>query len=284
MRYILFFLFFVLAISVKSQIYTNADNNYVIFKHGQSNSVGGGDTADLYNPYWGNVNCYIWTDSGWYTLNAHINNNQYPHVYPMGKFGQEMSLSYYLQNITKGNIYIIKYAYGGTALADAGPYNWNINHRGGSYDSAKVTQQRALAALNAANIPYTILGAYWFQGEADGVNLTYSTDYYNNLVDYITAVRNDLGMPNLYWTLIRIRYFTGYDCPRYYRSMIRDADSLFVANDNGNSCFVDVEDLTAYDTCDSHLSSASNITLGNRLGAAIEPKLEIRQIYLFKKP
>lgn len=235
----------------QAQFVENADNNYVLVLPGQSNTAGFPPLDSCFAPYRKNGNLMIYNGSSFAVMDAAINNNQYPSA--SGLFAYEMSLGYSLQNYTKGNVYIIKYAIGGTAMEDF----WKVS-LGTGYTNLKNTITNALATLT---VPYEVVGVYWYQGESD-CTASYAPLYSASLNTFLAQLRIDLSMPDLFYYIIRIHKDSPYN--NTYEAQIRAADSLFVDGDGGNSTWVSVDDLARY-TGSAHISALSQITLGNRL-------------------
>ena len=92
----------------------------------------------------------------------------------------------------KDTIYIVKYAPGGTALAD----QWDLSDswKGyGAYAAMKQWVDLALAAKPGAKVA----GFFWLQGESDAVKGAHAEAYEANLTELVAKVRKDFGAPKL---------------------------------------------------------------------------------------
>lgn len=255
-----------LSIHGVSQPYAiNPDNNYVVIVSGQSNAAGYPPTDSCYYPYRKNANVKIWNGSTFAVMDAGINNNQYPSA--GGLFAYEMSLGYSIQYYTKGTVYVIKYAIGGTAMDNF----WKVS-LGTGYTNLYNTINNGLAALSGES--YEVVGMFWYQGESD-CTASFAPLYSASLNTFLAQLRTDLGI-SLYYYLIRIHK----DCPyvNAYEAQIRAADSLFVDTDGGNSEWVSVDDLPRY-TGSAHITAGAQTTLGIRLADLCTPNLRIKKYH-----
>lgn len=88
--------------------------------------------------------------------------------------------------------YIVKYAPGGTALAD----QWDLDDtwKGwGAYTAMKQWVDLARASRPKAKVA----GFFWLQGESDAINASHAAAYEKNLSKLVTKVRADFAAPNL---------------------------------------------------------------------------------------
>lgn len=245
----------------------NADNNYVVIIVGQSNAAGYPSTDSCFNQYRSNANCKIFNGTTWEILDVVTNSNQYPSK--AGLFAYEMSLAYSIQNYTKGNVYVIKYAIGGTAMENF----WKVGETG--YTNAITTINDALTSLTSSGINYNIVGYFFYQGESD-CTASYAPLYSASLLAMCTQTRIDISQPALPYYLVRIHKDVPYTAS--YVAQVRAADSTFVAGDGGLSQWVSVDDLPRY-TGSAHISALSQITLGIRLSNLTTPNLNIKKYH-----
>jgi ferric-dicitrate binding protein FerR (iron transport regulator) len=92
----------------------------------------------------------------------------------------------------KATIYIVKYAPGGTALAD----QWDLNDAWKGYGAYAAMKQWVDCAL-AAEPKAKVAGFFWLQGESDAVKGDYARDYESNLTELVAKVRKDFTAPKL---------------------------------------------------------------------------------------
>jgi len=92
----------------------------------------------------------------------------------------------------KANIYIVKYAPGGTALAD----QWDLNDSWKGYGAYSALKQWVGCAI-AAKPGLKVAGFFWLQGESDAIKGDYAKDYESNLTELVTKVRKDFDAPKL---------------------------------------------------------------------------------------
>ena len=92
----------------------------------------------------------------------------------------------------KARIYIVKYAPGGTALAD----QWDLNDTWKGYGAYAAMKQWVDCAL-AAEPKAKVAGFFWLQGESDAIKGDYARDYESNLTELVAKVREDFNSPKL---------------------------------------------------------------------------------------
>ena len=92
----------------------------------------------------------------------------------------------------KAKIYIVKYAPGGTALAD----QWDLNDTWKGYGAYAAMKQWVDLAL-AAEPKAKVAGFFWLQGESDAIKGDYAKDYESNLTELVSKVRKDFNVPKL---------------------------------------------------------------------------------------
>lgn len=171
---------------------------------GQSNMDGyGSNAAELPAPY--NVpqpDVKFWHNNGWEDLQGGFGSSP-------AFFGPEVTFGYQIHAMfPDDDIYLVKYAVGGTALAD--PANeWTPNGSGTTYNTFKATANAALQNLRNAGLSPTIAGMIWMQGEADTAP-AYAPAYATNLPHFITTVRSDLSTPEMTFVVGRIMAYSSY--------------------------------------------------------------------------
>ena len=92
----------------------------------------------------------------------------------------------------KDSIYIVKYAPGGTALAD----QWDLTDSWKGYGAYAAMKQWVDCAI-AAKPGLKVGGFFWLQGESDAVKGDHAKDYEANLTELVKKVRKDFDAPKL---------------------------------------------------------------------------------------
>lgn len=92
----------------------------------------------------------------------------------------------------KATIYIVKYAPGGTALAE----QWDLADSWKGYGAYAAMKQWVECAI-AAKPGLKVGGFFWLQGESDAVKADYAKDYEANLTELVKKVRKDFDAPKL---------------------------------------------------------------------------------------
>lgn len=112
-------------------------------------------------------------------------------------FGPELGIAEYLSNKYNENIYVIKFAVGGSSLYQ----DWISESRGGqiSYNYKILTDliDNGLSILEQANLNPKIVGFCWMQGETDGSFDSWTKEYYNNLSTFVGDLRNKYNAKSL---------------------------------------------------------------------------------------
>ena len=131
---------------------------------GQSNMDGYGISGALPAPYNApQPAVHFWSNSGWTNLRGGLGSSTAGYA----AFGPEVTFGYQIHAMFPGdNVYLVKYAAGGTALADAAD-QWTPDGNGGVYNAFKPTVEAALLNLANAGLSPSIAGMIWMQGEAD---------------------------------------------------------------------------------------------------------------------
>ena len=128
---------------------------------GQSNQVGRADMIYLPANLEGDIaDILTYTDSGYEILNAsEKNNNQYP-----SKSDQYSYMTQFLDTLKnkQNDIYCLKYAIGGTPLAEViGENDWNINNNNEMFTNAMTFINNSILDLNELKYKPDIF-IHWF--------------------------------------------------------------------------------------------------------------------------
>lgn len=92
----------------------------------------------------------------------------------------------------KDKIYIVKYAPGGTALAN----QWDLNDSWKGYGAYAAMKQWVDCAI-AAKPGIKVAGFFWLQGESDAIKGDFAREYEANLTELVKKVRTDFNAPKL---------------------------------------------------------------------------------------
>jgi hypothetical protein len=119
--------------------------------------------------------------------------------------------------------------------------------------------QRALQALTNAGASYTLRGMIWHQGESDGSSST--ATYEARLIEFIAAVRHDLGVSNLPVVLGELAT---------NRSVTVRQAQFNVANQVACVGFASSSNLITLAPDDPHFTARSALLMGQRMASALE--------------
>jgi len=172
------------------------------------------------------------------------------------RFGPELSFGRRLRELwPKPQLALIKVAEGGTALHD----RWAAKN-GDLYKLLVSEVKQQLAVLGAQA---KLTGMIWMQGESDGTEAGHANAYQANLIAFVGALRQDLGVPSLPFTagLISLR-------PEWpYATTVR-AGTIAAIGALAPMNVVETADLPTHASDPVHYTSASNLTLGRRFANA----------------
>lgn len=220
---------------------------------GQSNMTGVGTSSELGAPYnspqpdvrfWGGA----YGTSAWVDLAPGFGDSG-------SQFGPEVSFGRAIKDAyPDDNLYLIKYAVGGTALYD----DWDPPS-GPQYSSFMSTMNAALANLDSSGIDYELAGMLWLQGESDaheGQGAAYET----NLRDFIADMRTQFGAPDMPFIMGRITTYFGDTANN---SAVRDAQ-VTIAGDTPDVRWFDTDGFSpgAPGSPAHHYDTAGQIELG----------------------
>jgi hypothetical protein len=191
----------------------------LILVAGQSNAVGFDASAAELPADAGDKDVLFWwrcgdpppdeydsTSRGWTTLQPQPRANPMPKTAgvgrqygnfakPDGGFGPEIGFARTLQARGKKSLALVKAAFSGTGMTtdwrprDAGP-------SGACYRALVEETKNALEKAREKGITLRIRALVWVQGESDA-NATLAPQYARNLGEMITALRQDLGAPEM---------------------------------------------------------------------------------------
>ncbi len=174
---------------------------------------------------------------------------------PSTKFGPELSFARTLaDSAPSGHLALIKVTQGGTSLSS----DWNPAS-GYMYATFTNITRTALLALTNEGARYTLRGLIWHQGESDGSSTTEA--YQSMLTNFILAVRRDLGVTNL--PVVVGELATN-------RSITVRQAQFNVGEIMPYVGFASSSHLATLAADDPHFTAASQLTMGQRMAAALE--------------
>lgn len=236
--------------------------------YGQSNCAGRAAMADLGVEYQGaQTNVNIFTGSAFATLNSSgLNNNQLGGS-PSNQFAWESIVGKEYIDTYGGQINLIKYGRGSTALANIGTFeSWSTNYNwgagGSTYRAAAVNILRAYQQMQAAGLKPDVKAIQWFQGEQDATNATYAADYQTNFAPFKTAIERLSMVENPQWHLMRI----ADEGLETYKPEVRAAQAAIAAQ-YSNVTMVDTDGYAMMDSV--HLNGAGQTALGTFLASLL---------------
>lgn len=233
----------ILPLLLKKKQQSISSDNLLFVIAGQSNAVGWqtGAPAETYlnEPI---PRTYIFNGSAFGQLQYGINNEG------NGGHGIELNLGYLASQLTTGNIYIVKYAMGGTALGDESGTVLDWSETGILYQNLVDKFNGAISNLQSNSIDYQFKGFWWNQGERDANDDTLYSEYENNLANLETRIRSQFN-GNALQNFVTVRLSS--QISRAYLSEIRAAQET--------KTFVNVDDLQLQGDNIHHTSYSQNI-------------------------
>ncbi len=224
----------------------------VILMAGQSNMEGRGQNADLADLAPGlqqpQADVQIHWHGVWSDLQPGLGGQN-------TEFGPELTFGRAVADALPGeNIVLIKYAAGGTNLAE----DWNPSLPGSMWTGFVNAVNNALAALDPSVYDPQIVGMVWMQGERDSKFEEMALAYEQNLATFIPAVREQFGVPNLPFIIGQIHSKNTGD----FKYTIQDAQTNVWMN-TPNSGLVYTDDLSLHADL-LHYDSRGSLDLGFR--------------------
>lgn len=234
---------------------------------GQSNMLGLGVNDELNPPYNAPQNDVNFWDNGWVDLQPGYGTD----LYGAGeRFGPELSFGRSIKDAYPDDeIYLVKYAVGGTALHD----DWAPG-TGSQYVALMDTLEAALLNLDNANIDYDIAGILWMQGESDALE-NQGASYAANLENFIEHTRTELGNEEMPFVLGRV--LTVFEDQPGQAELVRAAQ-VSVAESLTNVAWIDTDGYTrnslggngALIDDQGHYGTQGQIDLGNDFASAYQ--------------
>lgn len=248
---------------------------------GQSNAVGLGENSDLPLEYKGvQTNVKSYTS---YKCSDAVNSDKWLHVAPgvcdfSTKHGCELSLAKKLSLLyPNDSIAIIKCALGSTTLATQwrspsleGPTDTDPNFH--MYQIFMNTVNTALSKLGSA-YTYEIAGMVWMQGENDGIQNDWASNYETNLTAFIADLRKDLNTPNMPFSIAKISIVPYWP----FATSIRQAEDN-VAAKMSNVGIIDANNYPRITTDPYHYTSTGLISMGNEFALSLHSIIQKKPI------
>ena len=252
---------FALVMSLVLAAMPAAAANKVFLLAGQSNMQGVGVAADLPAPYNAPQSNVKFWNNGWVDLRGGFG-------YASGYFGPEVTFGYTLAHTVfpNDNIYLVKCASGGSALADQAK-RWTTKGSGVCYNTFTSTVNAAMRNLRDAGLSPAIVGMIWMQGESDAVNHTYAAAYAANMTTFIAAVRSDFATPAMQFVAGRIMNYSSYPFGTPVDNALVRRALATVPGQVGHASWIDTDDLKVWPhggNHEGHYSTQGQIDLGVR--------------------
>ena len=282
-----------LAASIPGGSLNAAETRDLILVAGQSNAVGydakpselPADSADRNIMFWWRCGDpppdeFDSTSGGkWMSLQAQPRGNpkvprqgrQYGNFAQVeGGFGPEIGFARALYVKGRHGLAIVKAAFSGTGMAQ----DWNPadpGDGGSCYRSLVSETKAALAMARNQGITLRLRALIWVQGESDA-NAQLAPRYEKALGDMITALRKDLGAPELI-TLLAVNTHFGNDQNPFVPKIVEAQQAL--ARKDVRCAYVDTA--TASIANSAHYDTVGTLEVGRRFAEAllkIEAKLK----------
>ena len=252
-----------IAISTNSLLLTTSQpgivpptNGFHVLFMGQSNATGYGDDVAFTN-----VDFFAEFGSGLdgCFANLHTQINTYTNIGPLSipyyydMWSSEMRFMPMFRTLLDQDVYLTKYSSGGTGLASDWAKSQNKLYTNIVPFVAETTNEYS----EAGSVDLIV----WSQGEQDCTTLSYATNYYSNLTNFIADLRSDLGVSNC--PVILTGMAEQYDDGSYLSSSYVSAAQRNVAEDDPYVEFVYLGDLPTKDGV--HFTSTSLLEMGQRV-------------------
>ena len=190
-------------------------------------------------------------------------------------FGPELGLAEKLhENYPDQTFFIIKYAWGATALSDKWLPPSSEGRTGKLYKHFVKYVETSIKYLVSKNYDVTVEGMCWMQGESDSFFVEHGTGYEANLKNFIKDIRRKFAR---YSAEDGIAFIDAYiaDNPMYwvYGDLVNESKTK-VAESSPINVIIETRDLiTSKEPEDNpdipHYDSMSQITLGHRFAEAL---------------
>jgi hypothetical protein len=219
---------------------------------GQSNMVGSGKPSELSGVHAKpQEDVRFWQGNAWVDLAPGARN-----------FGPEIGFGRAMKDAhPKEEIYLIKYAAGGTAL-----YNDWSPSGGPQYKQFMKTAQAAIANLDKEGVKYEIVGMLWMQGESDA-HETKAETYDKNMRDFIAHMREQFITPEMRFVIARVKDFYGGKTGQ--AKIVRDAQVDIAKSTEGVEWF-DTDDYPMVNS--GHYNGEGLIMMGKDFAKALPLK------------
>ncbi len=201
-------------------------------------------------------------------INSTLNNNQYN--VPSNQYGPEFELADIATFLNK-DIYILKYAIGGTYLASIAQgaptisQNWNVNTVGDLYNDIKTYVTNVKTFMTNRGKTARFEGVIWGQGGADANNVALAQLWQQNMEDFASGLGTHIGQTGLKWYIMQEHPSLN---TRPGWTTVVAAQQAFVAADTTKRRIINIDDVTVQPSL--HPDAPGNITLGQHFVTAIK--------------
>jgi len=249
----------------------------VLYFWGQSNMVSiHTDKNILPNKYKGIFDkIFVWSDdsSSFIKLNTNENYNMYPYIATGNGFACEISAAIDFQESTGRDVYIVKYAKGGTSMAvNTALLDWNVNSP--SYDLANLFRSQIKKChdwLDFNNVVYEKYALIDFQGYSDGIySIQVANEFGKNRMDFYQMIKPFIGNLSIKQIIIRPHKDIS---PTHKLIVLQQLTTM--ANGGvidgrtlSNVTMVNTDDLTLLNDF-AHVDGLAQIEIGKRVAVAL---------------
>lgn len=157
-----------------------------------------------------------WADTGvWEAYQAGVNSRNVRNATNTTLFGTECYLSQCIQDVTGGQVAIVKPSFGGTGLlsttTSVPPGSWNYITRGIAMQTYLARAVRDYAAYNPGHVmdPVAVI---WWQGEGDASAGVSTANYQSNWLELYGILRDSIRslfpiQRDPVWNLVKLDYY-----------------------------------------------------------------------------
>jgi len=240
-----------------------AQKNRIFILFGQSNALGEAPMASLpaaQQGYLHNFRVYEGSSS-FDVINHSLNNNQFGQ--PINTYGYEFELRD-LATHYGNDVYLLKFAKGGTSLAQRGGDDWNTASVSELFNNLENHISNAENFMTNRGKDFEWSGIIWHQGEADAKVEVEADAYAANEASLISGINDCIAAHDPFWYIVDLHD----DHTFAFKDTVKAAKVTSVALNPTKYRLIDQEDADLQDV--THLSPAGNATVGQILVAQIK--------------